>query len=344
MKSDQKTWLVTGASGHLGNTVATALLARGERVRALVMPRDPLAPYLPAGAEVLFGDVCDIESLRTLFADAGAQTMVIHCAGIVSIGSVDENKMRAVNVEGTRNVLALSTEFGVGRLVFVSSVHALPVLPDGETMTEIDAFDPQAVIGGYARTKAEATNAVLEAARGGLNASVVHPSGLIGPGDYGCGHLTKLVLQVAGRRLPASVYGGFDFVDVRDVAAGIIACAELGRAGEGYILGGDYVGSDQLTTLIAREAGVPPPPVTVPMWLAKATAPLAEGLSRLAKTVPLYTRYSLYTLSCNALFSSAKAREELGYEARPLRETVADTIAWLREQGRLPAAAEAVKA
>lgn len=331
-------YFVTGATGHLGRAVVLALLERGDAVRALVLPGDPLAATMPAQVQIVFGDVREIESLRAALACAGAQTTVVHCAAIVSIGATATPLMRAVNVDGTRNVLALCREYGVGKLVYVSSVHALPVLPAGVTMAEIDEFHVEAVHGGYAQTKAAATAAVLAAARAGLNASVVHPSGLLGPGDYGRGHMTQLVLQVAGRRLPANVGGGFDFVDVRDVAAGIVACCDKGARGACYILGGEWVQTRALTAQIAAAAHVAPPRLTLPLWLAKAAAPLAEAVARANKAVPIYTRYSLYTLSSNALFSSARARRELGYRARPLAETIADTVAWLRAQGRLPAA------
>ncbi len=332
-------YCVTGATGHLGHAVVEALLARGERVRALVLPGDRLATTLPAGAEVVPGDVCDAASLRPFFCGAGAQTTVIHCAGIVSIGAGADQRIHSVNVQGTRNVLEQCVACGVGKLVYVSSVHALPVLPMGETMAEVESFCPEAVHGAYAQSKAEATAAVLAAAHAGLDASVVHPTGLLGPGDYGCAHMTQLVLQVAGRKLPANVGGGFDFVDVRDVADGILACCACGERGGCYILGGAWVPTRELTAQIAAAAQVAPPRLTVPMWVARAAAPLAEAAARAARTLPLYTRYSLYTLESNAAFSSERARRELGYHARPLAETIADTVAWLRTQGRLPAQA-----
>ena len=106
----------------------------------------------------------------------------------------------------------------VSKLIYVSSVHAIPEKEDGGIITETYDFDPGKVVGLYAQTKAKATRAVLAASKKGLNAYVVHPSGIIGPGDYGNGHSTQLIIDYIKGRLVAYVNGGYDFVDVRDVA------------------------------------------------------------------------------------------------------------------------------
>lgn len=126
-------------------------------------------------------------------------------------------------------------EFGASRLVYVSSVHAIPEKPAPETITEPDRFAPDEILGDYGKSKAMATALVLEAAQSGLNASVVLPSGILGPGDLARGNMTRMLLSFCRGRLPLGVKGGYDFVDVRDVAAGVLACTERGKAGECYI-------------------------------------------------------------------------------------------------------------
>ena len=232
-------YLVTGATGHLGNTVAHRLARAGRQVRALVLPGEEHAPQLPGGA--VAGDVRSPASLEALFAGAeGRDVTVIHCAGIVSIASRFDQNVYDVNVTGTKNVVDACVRRGVKKLVHVSSVHALPEKPGGALVSETDVFSPGAVVGLYAKTKAAATAYALAARARGLDVRVVHPSGICGPYDYGHGHLTQLVQDFCTGRLAAGVDGGYDFVDVRDVAAGILACCERGRPGECYILSGRY--------------------------------------------------------------------------------------------------------
>ena len=145
------------------------------------------------GTEIYEGDVCNEESLEPLFATQdGEELIVIHCAGIVSIASGYHKIVYDVNVSGTRNVVDCCIKHHVKKLVYVSSVHAIPEKPKGEIITEISHFDPGQVVGLYAKTKSEATQIVLNAAAEGLDASVVHPSGICGPYDYGRGHITQL--------------------------------------------------------------------------------------------------------------------------------------------------------
>ena len=298
-------YLVTGATGHLGNTVAHRLARAGRQVRALVLPGEEHAPQLPGGVEAVAGDVRSPASLEALFAGAeGRDVTVIHCAGIVSIASRFDQNVYDVNVTGTKNVVDACVRRGVKKLVHVSSVHALPEKPGGALVSELDV-------------------------------RVVHPSGICGPYDYGHGHLTQLVQDFCTGRLAAGVDGGYDFVDVRDVAAGILACCERGRPGECYILSGRYCTVRDVLAMLHRITGRRRVRVMLPLWLARAAAPLSEQYYRLLRQPPLYTAYSLYTLSSGARFSHAKAARELGYTTRPFGTTLADTVAWLRRQGRI---------
>lgn len=329
-------YLVTGALGHLGNTIIEKLVEKGCAVRGFALPNDQATTFSSPLVEIVRGDVRDKESLRALFADTdGASLTVIHTAGIVSIASKYQQRVYDVNVEGTRHVVELCREYGVSKLVHVSSVHAIPERPKGETIKEISRFSPRDVVGLYAQTKSKASQLVLDAAKEGLNACVVHPSGIIGPGDYGHGHLTQLVMDYIDGRLTASVEGGYDFVDVRDVADGILACAESGRAGECYILSNRYCAVPELLQELHRLTGKREVKTVLPLWFAKLTAPLAEAYYKLRKQPPLYTAYSLYTLNSNAHFSHEKATKELRYQPRPLTETLRDTVCWLREHNRV---------
>lgn len=330
-------YLVTGATGFLGGHVVSRLLARGQRVRVLVLPDDPTAPRIPQGVEVVTGDVLDQDSLRAFFrSDGGDEMYVVHCASMITMSWEVTERAHAVNVDGTRNIIRCCLEQHVNRLVYVSSVHAIPEKPDGEVITEVEAFDPGAMKGAYATTKAEASQAVMDGVhRDGLHASIVHPSGLLGPGDTQGGYLTQMLIDYDQGRIPAGVRGGYSFADVRDVAEAIIACLDHGRDGAGYILDGHYVTIRQIFEVLHRDLGMKKTRVYFPLWVARLFLPLFTLEYALRGQKPVFSSYSLYTLGGNGSFSSARARRELAFEPRPYAETIADAVRWLRGEGRI---------
>lgn len=326
-------YLITGAAGHLGSAIIRRLVETGESVRALVLPNEK---HLPEIAEIYLGDVCDKESIRSCFENLnGRNLIVIHCAGIVSIASKFNQAVFDVNVTGTKNVVDLCREYNVSKLIYISSVHAIPEKPAGITTIETSEFNPDHVVGLYAKTKSEATAYVLNATGQGLNACVVHPSGITGPYDYGRGHITTLVIDYYKQRLTSGVNGGYDFVDVRDVANGIIAACDKGKKGECYILSNKYFTVCEILTMLHEITGKRKIKNFLPLWFVKATAPLAELYYKILKQPPLFTAYSIYTLNSNALFSHQKATTELGYTTRDMKETLSDTVTWLKENGRI---------
>ena len=137
------------------------------------------------------------------------------------------------------------------KLVYVSSVHAIPEKPNNDLITEVTNFNPDDVYGLYAKTKAEAAKYVMDAIKNkNLNACIIHPSGIIGPNDFGNSHLTQLIKVVSNGKLFACVKGGYDFVDVRDVAKGVTNACKNGIKGECYILSNRYITIKELCDLI----------------------------------------------------------------------------------------------
>ncbi len=328
-------YLVTGAAGNLGSSIVRELMAQDREVRALVLPKDKAAKRIPKGVEVIEGDILNIEDLHHFFAiGEDTEVIVIHSAGIVTTYWEFVQVVHDVNVQGTRNIVKMCLEKQVRKLVYISSVHAIPELPKGQTILPISDFDPDKIIGFYGKTKAEASQIVMEAVRKqGLNASLVFPSGLCGPYDYTVGHVTQLLIDSVKGRLFAGVDGGYDFVDVRDVAKGVVACCEKGRKGEGYILGNRYVSVKEILHHVHRLTGVKEVRLMVPIWLARLSVPILGIYYKIKRRPPIFTRYALYTVTSNSDFSSAKARRELGYVPRPFEQTIADALAWLKSEG-----------
>ena len=325
-------YLITGATGFLGRAVVKELVRRGAAVHALVLSGDPLARLLPKEVSTVIGDVCDKDSLADFFADAGSRTCVIHCAGIISIASRPGAKLYQVNVGGTLKVIRQCLEHNVGRLIHVSSVHAIPEKPRGCVITEDCEFSPGLVDGDYAKSKATATELVFDAAQRGLNASIVFPSGIIGPGDIQGGSFTSMAKSFLAGKLPLAVRGGYDFVDVRDVAKGIIACSESGESGKGYILSGHYSTIGKMLQLLRKAANLRRHSLCLPLSLAKLAAPYYEKHSLKERKPLFFTPYSIAVLSSNGRFSHAAASECFAYQPRPMEETLRDMAAWLLKQ------------
>jgi len=317
---------VTGATGHLGNVLVRELVRRGKRVRALVLPDDDARSLVGLPVETARGDVTLPASLPPAFRGA---EVVFHLAGVVSISSLDDDRVLAVNAGGTRNVVAACREAGVRRLVHTGSVHSLVEPGPGEVLDESAGFDPSRSVGAYGRSKAEGALAVAEAARSGLDAVLVLPVAVIGPFDYRLSEMGKLIALFARRLLPAIVDGGYDFVDVRDVALGQLSACERGRSGESYLLTAGYLKVRELVRLLAAAAGRRPPRLAIPLPAAAALARLAPAFERLTGKRSLLTPYSAHTLAMPFRIDGRKAREELGFVPRPLDRSLADAWRWM---------------
>ena len=325
-------YLVTGATGFLGRAVAEELVRRKAQVHALVLHDDPYTDLLPKEVRTVIGDVCDKSSLSDFFADADSRTCVIHCAGIVSVASRPGPRLYQVNVGGTWKVLRQCMEHDVGKMVYVSSVHAIPEKPKGCIISEDCEFSPGLVDGDYAKSKAAATELVFDAVERGLNASIVFPSGIIGPGDLQGGSFTSMAKSFLSGKLPFAVRGGYDFVDVRDVARGILACSESGEPGKGYILSGCYVTIRRMLQLVGKAAKLKYRSICLPLGLARLAAPYYERRSLRERNPLFFTPYSVSVLASNGQFSHAAASERFAYQPRPIEETLGDMTAWLLNQ------------
>ena len=337
--NDNRIYLLTGAAGFLGSNICAQLLAEGKKVRALVLPNDKSVKYIPEQVEVVLGDLTDINSLDAFFAvPEGMISVVIHCASMVTVDPQYSDKLMAVNVTGTRNIITkVLNHPECEKMVYVSSTGAIPELPHGTKITEVDKFDPcdpNKVVGAYSQSKAKATQMVLDAVRVmGLRACVVHPSGILGPNDHAIGETTGTVLQIIKGEMPMGMQGSFNLCDVRDLAAGTIAAVDKGRIGECYILANETVTLKEMCDMINAECDSKKIKLYLPLNLA---GKIAQGLEKQAEKTgkkPLMTTFSVYNLARNNEFDYSKARNELGYTTRPYQETIRDMVHWMQEEG-----------
>lgn len=330
-------YLLTGAAGLLGSNISRQLIAKGEKVRALVLPGDRALKEVPDEAEVVLGDITDLESLGRFFdVSAGTEIIVIHCASIVTVNDSPNPKVHEVNVDGTKNILSKCMEYNVKKLVYISSTSAIPELPQGQSIREVSHFSPETVIGYYGQTKAEATQLVLDAVKqDGLDASIVFPSGICGPNDFAYGPVSSFMIEYVNGEMKGGVEGYFNAVDVRDLASGCIACCEKGRKGEGYIMGNQLVSMREMFDLLSELSGCKNVKTILPLWAARIMAKFAVSRSRRTGKAARLTSFAVYNMARNNNFAYDKAATELGYKVRPFRDTIRDELLWLQAERKI---------
>lgn len=325
--------LVTGSSGHIGNVLVRELIRAGERV--LIMTKSGTKPpwLEDLAIEVCQGDLTDQSSVETAVSKA---KIVFHLAGIISISSFESKELRNINVIGTKFIVDACLKYNVERLIYTSSVHALQEAENGQAITEQKLFDSKKLFGAYARTKAEATQLVLDAVGKGLNAVICFPSGVMGPYDFRGSEAGRLIKDYATNKLPVYIDGAYNFVDVRDVVKGLLLAKDKGKNGEGYIIAGEKMTLNQFfDTLSDFEPTMKKPRFKMPLNVAIFSAWLVEGVSKIIQLKPMFTVYAIKVLQSNCNISSQKAIEELGYSYRPMSESIKDSLIWLKENNKI---------
>lgn len=320
---------VTGATGHVGCNLVRALLNEGHKVRVLI--HNTTLGIKGLDLELVHGDVLDLDSLVRAFDGA---EVVYHLAGYISLSPADRPLLEAINVQGVRNVVEACRRSRVRRLVHFSSIHAIKDIPDHVVDESCELVDSSQA-SPYDRSKAAGEREVLKGMEKGLDAIIISPTGVIGPHDYRPSHFGQALLYMAQGKLPALVQGGFNWVDVRDVVAATIRAEQQAPSGTKYLLSGHWVSVAEIAAMVAEITGVPAPSFTCPTWLALCGAPLLSSFDRLRGRQPLYTTMSIKSLQYHRHVSHEKATRELGYQPRPFRETLADTLQWFREAGML---------
>jgi len=321
---------VTGASGHLGGNLVRALLQEGRTVRVLV--RGDRRALEGLDVQVVPGDIADPAALRALVD--GVET-VFHCAGRISIVGAEGGLVERTNVDGVRNVVRACREAGVKRLVHCSSIHAFSTHPKDKVIDETRELALGPRHAPYDRSKAEGQALVRDAVHEGLDAVIVNPGAVVGPFDFKPSRMGSVFLDIYHGRLPMLIDGGYNWVDVRDVARGAILAEQKGRTGESYLLTGNWTHIREVSRLIGTLGGRRTTQAAAPPCLAWAASWFSLGWGKIRGTTPKFTPAAIVAIQSHRLISHDKATRELGYAARPLEDTVRDTLEWFRGAGLL---------
>jgi dihydroflavonol-4-reductase len=317
-----RTVCVTGGSGFLGYQTVLRLLEQGARVRTFGLPASDDHPLWQLPVQRLHGDIRDPAALRLALSGCD---FIFHAAGGVATSGPGASQMRDVHVNGTRAVLRSMSRFS--RLVHISSVVVIGAGRCGEMIDEASrsTIHPSGV--DYVEAKRQAEEIALAAEH--YDAVVVNPGYLMGPEDYEQSAMGRFCRRFWKGRIPLTLPGGFNLVDVRDAAAGCLLAAEHGQTGRRYILGGTNVSFSALLEALAHAAGMKP------RWLLRAPIQLlwplalfAEWLGKRIGRDPFPSRQELAISRLQWYYSSNRAERELGYRHRPLEETLRDAYAW----------------
>ena len=326
---EKRTVCLTGATGHVGFAVLKELQNYTDRETRILLRKDP-GYFEGLTCTKVKGDITDYDSLLEAFK--GCDT-VYHVAGCVEIKPGNEDFVYKVNVTGTENVIKACRETGVKKLVYMSSVDTYLPLPDNQVMTEIYEYNPDVLEGAYAKTKAEATAKVLKANEPGVLETVVcQPSACMGPYDFKVSSIGSMVRMFSSGKFPITMtFGAYNFVDVRDVALGTIAAGDRDTAGQVYLLCNKSCSVDEFIRLLAEVSGNKPPRIKLGKGIIDLAAPIMEVFYKVSGQSPIFTRYAVRKLVSNCNFSYEKAHKELDYNPRPLRDSLRDSLQWIKE-------------
>jgi dihydroflavonol-4-reductase len=323
---------VTGATGFVGANLVPLLHSAGHRVRCLVRPGSDVRNLKGVPFERVTGSLQDKDLLKDALRNVD---IVVHLAALVSFRKPDTAHMWNVNVLGTEQLARLAREAGVGRFLHMSSVAAVGATTRPQVLNENSPYQIQRYRLPYCDTKRQAEEIVLNQVARGLDAVIVNPVSMFGPGDRRKAQ-NSLLDAAAADRIPFSPPGGVGVADVRDVARGVMAALERGRTGERYILGGQNLRGHELIAEVMAVAGRRPPRFTLNRHIVAAAAAAARLIEAFVPLSPPMTAQMLRMCPLFFWFSSAKAEEELGYQAGPVRNAIREAYRWMEEQGHVP--------
>jgi dihydroflavonol-4-reductase len=314
--------LVTGGTGFLGFHVCQQLLDAGAVVRSFALPARERHPFLSLPVETRCGDIRDAAAVQK--ATVGCE-VVFHAAGPVAVWGPGLEGMHSAHREGTANVVNAAK---TARVVHTSSIVAIGATRSRKALDETSPFNMHAKI-DYVHAKRRAEEIALDAAQAGRDVVVVNPGYLVGPDDFEPSVMGKFCARVWKGKMSAVAPGGYNLVDVRDVAAGHLLAAERGQSGRRYILGGENLSMVEFVRMLTAEAGLRPRAIpTLPLSALWAAAWIAENRSRRTGREP-YPSFQHVRLNRYSWFvNSDRAKKELGYAPRALAESVRDTFAW----------------
>jgi dihydroflavonol-4-reductase len=321
--------LITGATGFVGSWLTKKLLDLGHEVRVISRSGEVNFSFPHDKLEVLKGDIGDLGSL--VRATENIHT-VFHLAGVVGYSRAIRQQMHQTNVLGTANILEAFKQSNCSRFLHMSSVVAIGASIDGRNvLNEESPFNLHQYDLGYFETKKAAEDLVKHAVLEGVDAVIVNPSTIYGAGDATKGSRSTQI-KVARGKFPFYSSGGVNVIHIDDLVEGVYKAWKMGRTGERYILAGDNLRIKDLFEMIATAAHVQPPKYFLPDSVILAIGKIGDALENFNKKGPLNSENARASIMYH-WFDNAKARTELGLQARPAKEAIQDSVVWMKQNG-----------
>jgi dihydroflavonol-4-reductase len=325
---NMETVLVTGSTGFIGSRLCRLLIEQGYQVRAFHRATSRLQLLEGLPVEHVIGDLTRPETLTEALPGVD---YVFHTASMLG-GNARPGQMYTVNVEGTRSLLKAALQSGVKRMVFTSSAAALgvPDLPVAVSFDENHSWNFKAELWPYGYSKYLAELEVQKAVAEGLDAVIVNPALVFGPGDL-YKQASSLIVQVSQKKVPYLLEGGLNVIHVDDVVAGHLAALTQGKTGERYLLGGENISVPNLIGLSADISHVAMPDNILPAWLARN---LSAPLSLLQPFISAPISMSMLRLAGYYFyFDCHKAAKHLGWQPHfTAQQALNDAYLWFKEQ------------
>ncbi|MEV6276461.1 NAD-dependent epimerase/dehydratase family protein [Nocardia sp. NPDC051832] len=317
---------VTGAAGYLGSNLLPLLVAAGHEVTAI----DRAVPEHPTDPRITWvsGNVLDPASMRDVLA---GNELVYHLVAVITLSEKNDLAWK-VNTEGVRVVAEAALAAGVRRMVHTSSIHAFNQYTCGGRIDESTVRSTDPALPVYDRSKWQGEIELRKVIDQGLDAVICNPTGVYGPADF-CTPLSrvnKYLKDASLGKVPAMISGGFDMVDVRDVALGLTLAAQSGRTGENYLLGSEMVTTIDLCRMAASANGRKGPRFEVPVKLVAGVMPVLEPIGKLFGSEVL-SKAALGAIISAPIVDHGKATKELGYQPRSTEDTVRDLVAFFND-------------
>jgi dihydroflavonol-4-reductase len=326
--------LVTGGAGFIGSHLVSLLVKRGAAVRVLERP-SARVDHLPGPAEVVFADVRDRAAVAKAVRGC---PLVYHLAANPNLWTHRRGHFTQVNYRGTVHVLDAALEAGARRILHTSTESILTRAQQGGPIREDQQVGLDDALGPYCRSKLLAERHAFRLARAGAPVVIVNPTIPVGPGDRGRSPPSQLILDFCRGRRREYLAGELNLIDVRDVAEGMLLATERGRPGRRYLLGAENITIRGLFALLAELTGLPEPARRVPYPVALAAAYVSEFVADTwTRRMPLATVTGVRLTRRVMTFDSRHSLDELGLRPRPVRQALADALAWFRAAGWLSA-------
>jgi len=322
--------LITGSSGHVGSNLIRELTKQNYKIRCIDFDGDHRA-YEGFDVEIIKGDITQKDSLEPIFKDV---EIVFHTAALINLDRRYRDQIRLVNVSGTENVCQASLNAGVKKLIHFSSVDAFYRFPIEEPLLEDRKLinDPNAV--PYDLSKADGQKIVIDYCQQVLDASIIHPTSIVGPNDFKPGLPMQEMVNLANGKRKVLPNWGYNFVDVRDLCTTAISAVSKGETGQNYIVGGDYHMYSYIAELMEEQLGRTVLLGTIPNFVSYLGLPYEYIKSLIIRKPRVLTVDTLHTgKTGNKVVPSTLARSELGHNPRPIEETIHDMVSFFQKRG-----------